>query len=508
MLNIPPKILRIAVPALLSIWLFLFLCQKIDLQRGDLGRYLKEGELLVREGQFVTTNTYSYVHPDFAFPNHDWASSPTFYLMHKGLGFAGMQLLTILLTLSWFLALILFLQEWEKIKPWLLLFLGIFLVPVIGTRTEMAPEIFTALFSTAYFLLIWGYLSGKVGARWLWLLPVLMLFWVNLHVYFMLGWVFLAGGMLQMWMKKGDAKAGEEASQKMKRLSIIAAVTVLAALVNPGFFAGLLTPFRLMAADSAFIAEEAHNLFGAYLQNHHPVALLSIVMILMLIGAFKFSWPRRKDHHFWFLALTGGFFALTGLLTVGNIGLTAMIALPLFAINLSFGLGAEPRQQLKAWAVTWKSPIPLLFIILPLFFFSAVSNPFRAEMGLGVHADAMKSVEFFKQNGLKGPIFNNYGNASYLIWGLYPQEQVYTLNKWETYPNNFWETEYFPALLETDRWEQTANLYDVNVIFFKLQDEPLEHLRWLGNRLGDGNWAMVYHELDKEAILLRRTPEK
>ena len=53
-------------------------------------------------------------------------------------------------------------------------------------------------------------------------------------------------------------------------------------------------------------------------------------------------------------------------------------------------------------------------------------------------------------------------------------------------------------------WHQLKNKYSINAIYFKLEGETNEKLEFLGNRLGDGEWALVYQNNNRDAILLRR----
>jgi predicted membrane-bound mannosyltransferase len=67
-------------------------------------------------------------------------------------------------------------------------------IPLIAVRTGVRADLFTTLLSAAYLALLWRY--HKTGRARLWLLPVLMILWVNAHLGFFLGLGLIGGYIL------------------------------------------------------------------------------------------------------------------------------------------------------------------------------------------------------------------------------------------------------------------------------------------------------------------------
>src|SRR4029434_10535527 len=65
-------------------------------------------------------------------------------------------------------------------------------LPVLITRHEVRPELFSYFFSGLFLQILWGYKYGRLSFRWLFLLPILEIFWVNLHIYFFIGILLIA----------------------------------------------------------------------------------------------------------------------------------------------------------------------------------------------------------------------------------------------------------------------------------------------------------------------------
>ena len=142
------------------IWTGVFLSQKIVLTTADLGRHIKNGEILSQAlmGQerfaaqsLLKTNFYSFTHPDFPVVNHHWGSGLIFYWTHHFFGFEGLGILQlIVLLVAWALMVRLSVRMggWGWTAVWFL-----WLVPVFCSRREIRPEIFSVLFTAIFIAL-------------------------------------------------------------------------------------------------------------------------------------------------------------------------------------------------------------------------------------------------------------------------------------------------------------------------------------------------------------------
>src|SRR3989344_6874602 len=79
-----------------------FLSHEINLVTADLGRHIKNGEMLLQDSSVLERNFYSYTNPDFPVINHHYGSGLIFYLAHQLAGFEGAQILFILLSFAAF----------------------------------------------------------------------------------------------------------------------------------------------------------------------------------------------------------------------------------------------------------------------------------------------------------------------------------------------------------------------------------------------------------------------
>src|SRR5215470_6793009 len=149
----------------------------------DLGWQMATGRYIVRHHSIPSTTLFTYT-----VPGSSWIYPPLsgviFYLLFELGGYVA---------ISWFSALAcvtaVALTMWRGGKSNAAL--AIIAVPAIAFRTMPRADLFTTIFFAAVLVLLWGYLEGTPIR--LWLLPLTMLLWVNLHHGFVAGLVMMGG---------------------------------------------------------------------------------------------------------------------------------------------------------------------------------------------------------------------------------------------------------------------------------------------------------------------------
>src|SRR3989338_3124124 len=131
------------------------LAQKTNLATADVGRHIKNGELLwqsIGDGfwnnDVLYKNIYSYTHPGFKVPNHHWLSGILFYLIYQVSGFSGLSIFYIALLLAAF-GLAFFVST--KVAGWKgSVLAALMITPLISYRAEVRPEGLTYLFCAVF----------------------------------------------------------------------------------------------------------------------------------------------------------------------------------------------------------------------------------------------------------------------------------------------------------------------------------------------------------------------
>ncbi|MBL7155001.1 MAG: tetratricopeptide repeat protein [Candidatus Portnoybacteria bacterium] len=469
---------KILIVILILFFYSLGLVHQINLPTEDLGRHLKNGEIIWQTKTIPQTNLYSYSQPDYPFSNHHWLSGLIFYFIFQWTGFNGLIIFKTILLLTAFL--LVFILAVKKGNFWLTALLALPIIFILNERTVIRPEIFSYLLTSVflYFLINFG---QKPGWKIFWLIP-LQLLWVNLHIYFPIGILMTAGYILgQVILRK----------KNLKKLSFLLLLLILVCLANPAGLQGVLQPLNIFKNYGYQIVENKSPFFLEHLMAD-PAILFFKIITFILILSFLFNLKRFSP----FLFLASMAVVLASCQMVRNFPLLGLIALPVLSINLKTLFNAGLKLFKKRFSFLFILFL-LIIIVLTLFNHIKLNNKQR---GLGLTSQSTDSAAFFKKEKLTGPIFNNYDIGSYLIFELEPQEKVFVDNRPEAYPASFFEEVYKPSQLDEEKWQLYSEKYNFKVIFFTHQESTPWGRSFLIKRLADPDWALV--QADAQAVIL------
>jgi hypothetical protein len=129
----------------------------------------------------------------------------------------------------------------------------------------------------------------------------------------------------------------------------------------------------------------------------------------------------------------------------------------------------------------------------------------RMGFGAGLYPGTDGAARFFREQGLEGPILNNYDIGGYLIFHLFPTERVFVDNRPEAYPNAFFEEVYVPLQEDDAVFARHLETYGFNTIFFYRLDNTPAGQKFLISRIQDDAWVPVYVD-DYALIMVRNAP--
>jgi hypothetical protein len=176
--------------------------------------------------------------------------------------------------------------------------------------------------------------------------------------------------------------------------------------------------------------------------------------------------------------------------------------LPLAAVNLKNLLGEENKTVSSPSILKVSAALIgiafVLIMINPAYFVS--SN--RGRVGIGLEEANGAAAEFLRKEKIKGPIFNNFDVAGYLVYYLYPEQRVFVDNRPEAYPVAFFTDVYFPMQSDEAKWAAASRDYGFNVIVFNHRERSVRGEQFIIRRVLDPMWAPVY--LDKAIIILAK----
>lgn len=487
-----------------------FLAQKINLVTADLGRHLKNGELFVRQAVIPSTNLYSYTHPDHPFVNHHWGSGVVFYLVHQAAGFGGLSLFFIALSLAAFF--LFFHAAWKSSSFEIASLISVFVLPVLASRIEIRPEVFSYFFCGLFLWMLLRHRSGALSGRRLYFFPFLILLWVNLHIYFFLGFVLTGAFFAESLVRRLQ---GREPWRRAKELGIVLVWMVPAALLNPNHVRGLLFPLNIFQSYGYRLFENQSVWFIERLMSYPPALYFKTLFGLLALSWIAVFVKKRNDYSLADLFLSVLFSAL-GWLAIRNFTLFGYFALPLAAMNFgklfengekSVKAGSkrpDAAEKRRSWLRTlWlaaavSAAMAFLFWTNPSYFSSRLKD-----MGVGLEKGCLPAAAFYLQHDIQGPVLNNYDNGGYLIYFLYPRQKVFVDNRPEAYPSEFFEKLYVPLQENDQVLREAERKFGFNSILFYRHDATPWGQDFLIRRVQDPRWAPVFVD-DYSILFLRR----
>jgi hypothetical protein len=508
------KFWKIVIFVFLLAWFGFLMAEKIDLVTADLGRHIKNGEWVVNSGfdlhdknSPLFENFYSYTNQNFPVVNHHWGSGVIFYWIYELAGFSGLSLFYILLSIVSFG--IFFVVAKRESNFTVAAVVSILLIPLMAERREIRPEVFSCFFAAFFLWTLWSWQKKELAPSRLYALPLLMILWVNTHVYFFLG-LFLIGTywlveMVQFIFAKLSDEEFLEKVRGAKNLTAVLALSIFAALINPFGWKGLVYPLQIFRNYGYTIVENKSVWFvenyGITNSNFMLIKAILILMILSFVLIFAIS---RKKLSVPYLIFTI-FFGTIGWLAIRNFTLFGFFALPVLVANFENIFTPSQKDNLPAK----ENGIAVVFIaIVAIAIFSSYQfvSLHLGGRGIGLLPGNEAVAEFLKSKNISGPIFNNYDIGGYLNFNLPKNEKVFVDNRPEAYPDSFFSEVYKPMQENTDIFKKIDEQYNFNTVVFSRSDITPWGMNFLKLVKDDPDWTKVFE--DNFAVVFLKKNEK
>jgi hypothetical protein len=215
----------------------------------DLWGHVRYGQDLLRDGYLPATSTYTFTAENYRWINHENLSEIVFALLASSFGQYGLLWFKLLASLFIFAVIALFARA-EVERHWVVSIVCVAVAINLSPFWSFRPQII----SYTYFVLLVALLTYSfhgwrdqwhlkwqrpapselttVRLRALWAAPIIFVLWANSHGAFVAG---MALFLLYMVLRAAELfiRLGRASLPTVRHLSIIAAATVLATLVNP-----------------------------------------------------------------------------------------------------------------------------------------------------------------------------------------------------------------------------------------------------------------------------------
>jgi hypothetical protein len=376
----------------------------------DIWMNLRAGRWIVEHMTLPATDPFSSYGQGRPWVAYSWFFEVLIHGLDAWLGLAGIVLYRVVLSYALLIALHRLVARRE---PRFALATGLSglaffaLVPLLNERTWL----FTLLFSTLTLDTVLDLRDGR-GTRRIWLVPAVYALWANVHIQFIYGLFLLGLGCVAPLLDGvlGRIPASGHASQAWTRawwqLVALTAACLLATLLNPYYG-------RLYAVVVEYAAKsETYNLVIELLASGFRMPWEWAMPVL--VGAAAYRLGRRSERSTFDVILlsVATVFALRARRDVWFAVLAAVAVLSTGrrVAGTSFDHFRLGRSQLIIVA-------SVVLVVLVALGWSLDLSQEHLEREVVARYPA-KAASVIEERGYRGPLFNEYGWGSYLIWRL------------------------------------------------------------------------------------------
>ncbi len=475
--------------ALLGLLVYTALAVRL-LGDAGIGWHIRTGQLILATRAIPHADPFSstmYGQPWYAW---EWLYDVLVGGLNKIAGLNGVAFLTasiIALTFSWTFRLLL--RRGTSFPVALILVLLAASASMIHFFAR--PHVLTWLFTVAWFCVLDSSTgnnhesasSAREHHRYLWLLPLLMILWVNIHGGFLLGFVLLAiYWFAAVWeyfrLKKDhieDALQKIRAAKRTRDLALIGLLSALATLANP-------YSWRLHVHIDHYLSNRflMDHIDEFQSPNFHGVAqkcfaaLLLFTLIALAAKRRETAAVRLSE------ALIILFAVYSGLYAARNIPVSALLLILVIGPRLADALQSLERRRTALGSTSphffqrmqsiegglrrhiW--PIAALALTCWIILHGGALG---TKQLVNAHFDANRfpssAVNYFENHDLHGPILAPDSWGGYLIYRLYPQVKVAVDDRHDFYGEQFLKS-YLKMMHVEPGWQNFLERYPVRYV--------------------------------------------
>jgi hypothetical protein len=489
------------------------------------------GRIMAESGRFLGTDVLVYTPVREPYSNPQWGSQVLFYGVYALSPLLMLTLRMVIITATYGVLFAIARRASGSLGWAALATLVAYLTGF--TNYGMRPQLFAFLPFIGFFWVLervfgpgYGGMSttapkSKIqNPKLLWLLPLLMIAWVNVHGSFFLGLILIAvyvGGAALTGLATPDGRAGLRA-WPWPAVALPLLGTLAATLVNP--YTWRIYNYVLLATGDATARNLNIEWQPPTLYNGTGILFYAQVGLFLLALLASRRLPRPSEALLW-LAFGG-----LALLSIRNVIWWGWVTAPGLAISLA-AVGARVRAALATRlgeAAGPDTPVPnreipaLNWLLAGTLILAAVavtplwqlprfaptqSVPEEERAFLGLDRGTPVRLGEFLAGGARavppppGPVFNYMEWGGYLEWALYPRQQLFIDGRFEARQQQVWD-DYLDISRGAATWQQRLDSYGVRTLVLN----KTFHRALIPLVQATPTWQQVYQ--DTQAIVFTR----
>lgn len=459
--------------------------------------HIRSGEYIVEEKAIPKTDLFSHTRYGHEWIDHGWGSQVILYAFYDLFGGDGQPgdsgniglalYMAALATLG--MGFVYLMCEGNVYIRAFVLVLGASAAAVFWSPR---PQMFSFMLGALVLYLLHLYKRERIDR--LWFIPLIMIFWVNLHGGFAIGFIFLfgtiGGEIIGNLFNPEDERVVRW--NRLKKLLLVTVVSVLAIVVNPHGIKMLSYPFRTVSIGvlQDFIQEWASP-------NFHERQVWPFALLLLGVLATAGLSSRRID---WTdLALVSGT-AFMAMMAGRNIAVFAIAATPVLSRHANTWL-TDRGWQIRPMRRVEGTKLVLNWVLLVLIIFAAL-----AKVAVALDRETVregqetylpvKVSKFLRENPPEGKMFNSYNWGGYLMFAA-PEVPVYVDGRTDLYDDQFLR-DYLKIALVREGWEETLEQQNIDFVVIEENGVLAQMLRRQPEK-----WDIRYED-DQAIVFVRK----
>jgi hypothetical protein len=488
-----PKLLRYLFPrfqdfVFISVLLLGVLLGPRFLGDGDPGRHIVIGQIILKEHYIPQTDIFSHTKAGLPLTTTEWLSEVLYAAANLVMGLNGVVLLAILVIAL--TCTLVFRETARRSGSYLAAFILVFWMVAATLFHWLArPHLFSWLMTA-----IWAVAAERLarGERVpLWLFPLSMLVWVNLHGGFIIGFLilvaYLIGWVLDRYLNEEDPSSWDV----FKRLLQAGLFSLLVTVLNPS---GL----KLWDNVVGHVGDAGLTFLQIDWRSpdfHMPNTWPFLLLVALTIFAFAANKKKLAGGQ----ALLCGGLAMLAFYSVRNIPFFVIACLPILGEALresgilkpSGGCMATLQKDLRGFLWSGMATV----IVAALLLFGKPLDTAKLGNTFNPAIFPVKAVDWLEQHPQSGNVFNEFTWGGYILYRLWPETKVFIDGQTDFYGAGL-VREYLTVLNAREGWENILTKYSVEWVLIPRNSA-------LADRLKSGvGWNTLYE--DNIAIILRK----
>lgn len=483
----PPKIFRF-LPSIAEV---IFIVTLIVILNGksnllgdaDTGYHIRAGEYIIQTLTVPHHDIFSHITPPLEWTAHEWLSEVIFAIIHSRTGLTGLVVFMAIVIASVYAILFRFIQA-SGASIIVATFITILAMSASTIHWLARPHAFSLLITLIWYIILDTYQYKQ--KNYLYLLPPIMLLWVNLHGGFIAGFllfaIYIAGNIWRALFRKEERNV---ALKSLNMFVLFSFICLAVTLLNPKGYKILLFPFHLVS--NTYIMDHVSE----FLSPDFHEKLTYEYMLLLMIFILGISALRMNSIEILLVLI----FTHMSLYSGRYIPLFAMITSPILARQIDHLLrehknrgvikrffSLSERTAKTDFMTTYKLWGIATVVVLTILLFRGQLLYEFDEKKLPIAA-----VAFMQKEKIPGNMFNNDEFGDYIIYAAWPEYRVFFDGRSDMYGTAILK-EYFKIDGIKQGWEDVLEKYNMTWVIYNTKS-PLS--RYLLERR---DWKLIYSD--------------